>query len=128
MRAAEYVIDGGDDQTVMTVFFFPGGGGGIQANVDRWVGQMQTSADRPPETTRTVVNELPVTKIDVYGGYGGMQGQEGGGGAEGGSRMLGAIVEGPQGPVFFKLVGPEATVNLAADAFDGLIASFHTGG
>jgi hypothetical protein len=127
MRAAEYIIDGGDEETVMTVFFFPGGGGGIQANVDRWVGQMQTSEDRPPEVSRTTVNGLPVTKIDVYGGYGGMQmpGAGGGGETAGGSRMLGAIVEGPQGPLFFKLVGPESTVNLAAEAFDGLIASFH---
>jgi hypothetical protein len=127
MRAAEYAIEGGDDETVMTVFFFPGGGGGIQANIDRWVGQMQTSEDRPPEISRTTVNELPVTKIDVHGAYGGMQMPRAGGGgaAEGGYRMLGAIVEGPQGPIFFKLVGPEATVNLAAEAFDALIASFH---
>lgn len=127
MRAAEYVIDGGDETTVMTVFFFPGGGGGIQANIDRWVGQMQVSDDRPPEITRTTVDELPVTKIDVHGGYGGMQmapGEEPGG-AQGGFRMLGAIVEGPQGPVFFKLVGPQTTVDLAEEAFDGLIASFH---
>ncbi len=126
MRAAEYAIDGGDEETVMTVFFFPGGGGGIQANVDRWVGQMQTTEDRPPEVTTTTVNGLPVTKIDVHGAYGGMQMPGGGGGgAAAGARMLGAIVEGPQGPVFFKLVGPASTVNLAAEAFDGLIASFH---
>ncbi len=126
MRAAEYVIDGGDEDTVMTVFFFAGGGGGVQANVNRWVGQMQTTEERPPEISRTTVNGLPVTKIDVHGGYGGMQMPgAGGGGGGAGYRMLGAIVEGPQGPVFFKLVGPAQTVDLAAEAFDGLIASFH---
>ncbi len=126
MRAAQYGIDGGDEGTELTVFHFPGGGGGIQANIDRWVGQMRVSADRPPETTRSMVAGMQVTKIDVYGGFGGMQmpGQAGAEGADGGYRMLGAIVEGPAGPVFFKMVGPEATVNLAAEAFDGLIASF----
>jgi hypothetical protein len=127
MRAAEYVIDGGDEQSVLTVFFFPGGGGGIQANIDRWVGQMQTTEARPPEITTLEVNDLRVTKIDVHGGYGGMQmpGQAAAPPSESGFRMLGAIVEGPEGPVFFKLVGPEPIVNLAADAFETLIASFH---
>lgn len=126
MRAAQYGIEGGDAETVLTVFHFPGGGGGIQANVDRWVGQMQTTEERPAEVSRTTVAGLAVTKLDVHGGFGGMQmpGAAPAGGAEGGHRMLGAIVEGPDGPVFFKVVGPEATVDLAAEAFERLIASF----
>jgi hypothetical protein len=38
-------------------------------------------------------------------------------------RLLGAIVEAPQGNVFFKLTGPRATVAGAKDAFDGLVSS-----
>jgi hypothetical protein len=38
-------------------------------------------------------------------------------------RVLGAIAEGPVGPVFFKLVGPAATVEKAAGAFDTLVGS-----
>jgi hypothetical protein len=37
--------------------------------------------------------------------------------------MLGAIVQGPQGPVFFKLTGPVGTVRGAAKDFDALLAS-----
>jgi hypothetical protein len=40
-----------------------------------------------------------------------------------GYRLLGAIVEGPQGSVFFKLTGPENTVKSAKDGFDALLQS-----
>jgi hypothetical protein len=39
--------------------------------------------------------------------------------------MLGAIVEGPDGLVFFKLMGPADVIGAAADAFDETIASIH---
>jgi hypothetical protein len=39
--------------------------------------------------------------------------------------LLGAIAQGPSGPVFFKLIGPRASVEQARPAFDALIASLH---
>jgi hypothetical protein len=38
-------------------------------------------------------------------------------------RLLGAIVAGPQGSVFFKFTGPAKTVAAAQPEFDALIAS-----
>jgi hypothetical protein len=40
-----------------------------------------------------------------------------------GYRLLGAIVEAPQGNVFFKLTGPLATVGAAEPELDALVAS-----
>jgi hypothetical protein len=40
-----------------------------------------------------------------------------------GSRLLGAVVEGPGGPWFFKITGPAATVTAAAPAFDAMLRS-----
>jgi hypothetical protein len=37
--------------------------------------------------------------------------------------MLAAIAEGPGGPVFFKLVGPAATVARVSRAFDRMVGS-----
>jgi hypothetical protein len=37
--------------------------------------------------------------------------------------LLGAIVNGPNGDVFFKLTGPAVTVNAAAKEFDGMLGS-----
>ena len=127
MRAAEYTVNG-DESALMTVFFFgPGQGGSVQANVDRWVGQMQqpdgrNSQDVAEINTRSV-RGINVTIVDVSGTYNAsMMGapstpQEN-------QRMLGAIAEGPQGPIFFRLVGPSATIASVVDAFDGLVESF----
>lgn len=38
--------------------------------------------------------------------------------------MLGAIVETDQGPWFFKMTGPRATINAARARFDDLVGSF----
>jgi hypothetical protein len=40
-----------------------------------------------------------------------------------GYRIAGAIVEAPQGSVFFKLTGPAATVQAAKPAFDKMLQS-----
>jgi hypothetical protein len=40
-----------------------------------------------------------------------------------GYRLLGAIVEAPEGNVFFKLTGPAATVGAAQADFDALVGS-----
>jgi hypothetical protein len=40
-----------------------------------------------------------------------------------GYRMLGAIVEGPEGNVFFKLTGPAKTVATAQDEFQAMLKS-----
>ena len=41
MRTAEYFVEG-DESALMTVFYFGAGqGGSVEANVNRWVGQMQ---------------------------------------------------------------------------------------
>ena len=45
-----------------------------------------------------------------------------------GYRLLGAIVEGPNGLVFFKLVGPEKTVAGAANDFTEMLKSLKAAG
>jgi hypothetical protein len=128
MRAAEYVVEG-DESALMTVFYFGAGqGGSVQANVDRWVGQMQqpdgrSSQDVAEVSTRTI-GDIDVTIVDVSGTYNaGMMGAPSAT-PQADRRMLGAIAEGPQGPIFFRLVGSVETLARAQDAFDSLVASF----
>ena len=40
-----------------------------------------------------------------------------------GYRMLGAIVEGPQGSIFFKFTGPAKTIAANQTGFDKMLAS-----
>lgn len=129
MRAAQYEIEGakGKPSATLVVYYFgPGQGGGVQANIDRWVGQFQTPAGSKPKIEKRTVHGLPVSVVDVTGTYQAMQ-MPGApsSGPQAAQRLLGAIVEGPKGPVFFKLVGPEPVVSKAASGFDHLIASLH---
>jgi hypothetical protein len=125
MRVATYEVPGakGAEPGQCAVFYFgPGQGGGVDANVQRWAGQFK---EKPtPKQVRRTVAGVPVTRVDVAGTYlnpgGGMMQSQG---EKPGYRLLGAIVEAPEGNVFFKLTGPAATVGGAEAAFDGLVGS-----
>lgn len=126
MRNAEYFVGAGAAEAVMTVFHFPGMGGGIEENVSRWTGQFQNGEGGPADAaveTKTV-GGLEVTTIDTRGTFTNSMPMAGQAGPQGNQRMLGAIVAGPNGPVFFKLIGPEATVGTAEGAFNALVESF----
>jgi hypothetical protein len=130
MRVATYKVPGAkpDAAGECPVFFFgPGQGGSVDANLERWSRQFEGSPKAETSTRR--VNGLPVTIARISGTYlapGGpaMQSQ----GKRQGYRLLGAIVEAPEGPVFFKLTGPAATVAGAERAFESLLASLAKGG
>ncbi len=133
MRAANYTIpaaSGDSSDGEMAVYYFgPGQGGGVDANVRRWLGQF-VKADGSPMTegaadrSEQEVNGLRVTVLDVSGtylfkpfpmapratpipGY----------------RMLAAIVQGPDAPVFFKLTAPAKTAAAAEADFRKVLAS-----
>jgi hypothetical protein len=117
MRIAQAVIPGPGGAGDLAVFYFGAGGGGtVQANLDRWVNQMDSQGPKPePETFET--NGLKVTWIEVRGtlqpsgmGMGPTTPQPN-------SRLLGAVVEGPGGPWFFKATGPDATLAKERDGF-----------
>jgi len=127
MRAAEYVFpeQEGERAATMTVFFFgPGQGGSVRDNLARWVGQFQLPEGTEPNVGRREVNGMPVSTIDVTGTFTG--GDMGGpsGAPAGDQRLLGAIVEGPEGPVFFKMVGGTSLMARAETPFTELVESF----
>jgi hypothetical protein len=96
-------------------------GGTTDANIERWLGQF----DNRGKDTRTAkdIHGLKVTVVEVSGTYlgGGMMG--GASTPHAGWTLLGAIVEGPGAPYFFKVTGPTATVRSSRAAFDSLLGS-----
>ena len=126
MRDAQYAVRD-HPEAVLTVAHFPpqvGGGGGVQENLDRWTGQFREASE--PAVARREVNDLPVTTIRLAGTFVGRRGMAAGRPTPRPGYVLhGAIVEGEQGLVFFKLLGPEEAVGLAEDAFERLVASIH---
>ena len=122
MRLAQATIPGPGGSGEFAVFYFgPGGGGTVDANIDRWIGQMETQ-DRPkPETLE--IDGYKVTWIDVRGTLKPSTMGTGPSTAQANARLLGAVVEGPGGPWFFKATGPEATMAPARDAFVAMLKS-----
>lgn len=123
MRRAQYAVPGAGGDGELAVFFFGvGQGGDIDENIRRWHGQFERTDAPPTRETRTV-GTMRVTITAATGRFnaGGMTA------APAGPRddyaLLGAIVETPQGPWFFKLTGPRATITAARPAFDALVAS-----
>ena len=132
MRAAEYIFpeeEEGESPASMSVFFFGRGqGGSVQDNVDRWVRQFRqpdgSDSRQAAEITHREVNGLQVTLVRVAGIFTGGMGAGGPAPEQPDQRMLGAIAEGPEGPVFFKLTGDSAVVERAEHPFEELVESF----
>lgn len=126
MRLGTYTVAPGAECGVY--YFGQGQGGSVEANVDRWIGQFLQADGKPSKAAARIakrtVHGLPVTTVDVSGAYTGMGGPAAQPGpAVAGYRLLGAIVEGPQGSIFFKFVGPGKTIAQNQAAFDKMIAS-----
>lgn len=131
MRVAEFVVpkapgDGEDAEVI--VYFFGGSGGTVDANIDRWIGQLHqpdgsASADKARRDTQTI-NGLKVTTVDVAGTYiaevrpGATERHN-----KPGFRLRAAVVETPRGPYYIKMTGPAKTVAAADADFNKLLAS-----
>jgi hypothetical protein len=124
MRLAEAEVPGPGGPGLLTVFFFgPGGGGGVEANLERWVGQMEAAPGSTPTRDSFETGGFTVSTVAVEGIL--LPSRMGGGPTEPvpGSQLFGAVIEGPGGPWFFKLTGPDATVAAAADDFRSMLRS-----
>lgn len=131
MRVGQYQLpaaEGDTEAASLVVFFFgPGQGGSVQANLDRWIGQIQqpdggSSKDKAKTETLTV-NGMKVTLLDVTGGYAGGDMGRAPTQAKGNYRMRAGVIESPGGAYFVKLVGPEKTVGKWDDSFMAFIKS-----
>lgn len=131
MRVAQYQLpaaEGDTEAASLVVFYFGAGqGGSVQANLDRWMGQLQQpnggSSKDTAKTETLTVNGMKVTLLDVRGTYGG--GDMGGGSAQPkpNYRMRAGVIESPKGAYFVKLTGPEKTVSKWDDSFIAYVNS-----
>ena len=134
MRVAEFVIpraSGDAEDAEAIVYFFGGTGGSVEANITRWIGQIQqpdgsSSAAKATRDTQTI-NGLKVATVDVSGTY---VAEMRPGAAEHynkpGFRLRAAVVETPRGPYYIKLTGPAKTVAAADADYKALLASLKT--
>ena len=126
MRAATYRVpspkEGVDPGDCGVFYFGKGQGGTVEENLNRWISQFEKGGKH--EVSSKDVNNLKVTTIRVTGTYLApsgpmMESQD----KKAGYKLLGAIVEGPEGLVFFKFTGPAQTVDANEAIFSQLVES-----
>jgi hypothetical protein len=123
MRKATYKVPaapGDVDEGEMAVFYFRGEGGGTEANIQRWIGQFPDAKPEDAKRSQRTVSGLKQTIVDLEGTYSsGMPGAPATPKSQ--YRLIGAVVETPAGPYFFKLTGPKKTVEAARGAFFSML-------
>jgi len=133
MRVAQYRLskpEGDNDDASLVIYHFGAAQGGTtQANVDRWIGQMQqTDGSESKDKARTenlTINGLRVTTVDVTGTYTAEM-SPGSGDRHNNSdyRLRAAVIETPKGNYFVKLVGPVKTIARWDQSFKDYLNSF----
>jgi hypothetical protein len=130
MRKFQYglskVAGDGEDGELVVFYFGPGQGGSVEANIERWIGQISqpdgSSSKDKAKTNKKEIGGMPVTLVDVSGTY--SAGMMSNAPPRQGYRMLAAVAETTEGPWFFKLTGPEKTISKWSSSFDQFIGSF----
>lgn len=129
MRAADFILVGKGGEAELIVYYFGNAGAGsIDDNVNRWLDQFQQPDGKPSREVakieKTKFGGQDATYVSLTGRYVN-QGMPGGGGPvdKPDQALLAAIVASPQGPYYFKLVGPKDTVDGNAKAFRTMLDS-----
>lgn len=130
MRVAEIVLPGkqGEQPELIIYFFGATGAGTVDANMDRWLGQIQQPDGKPSRDVakleKTKFGGQDATFVSVSGRYvaaampGATDAVD-----KADQTLLGAIVGSPAGPYYFKLVGPKATVDASTATFKKMLES-----
>jgi hypothetical protein len=130
MRIAEFVIPrspGDAEDAELVIYYFGTGAGTVDANVNRWLGQIHSDGSATNgdarRSTQTVTG-LQVTLVDAAGTY---VAEVRPGATEHynkpGFRLRAAVVETPRGPYYIKMTGPAKTMGAADDDFAAFLGS-----
>ncbi len=118
MRAAQAKIPGPAGDALLVVFWFgPGQGGGVEANIRRWIAQVEPDPGARPRREDFPVGPFRVHVVEVAGAYRAAREEGGPGRPLARTALLGAVVEGEGGPWFFKVTGPRPTVEANRETF-----------
>ena len=131
MRIAQFAVPraaGDSADAELVVYYFGGSGGTVDANIERWLGQMQQPDGKPSSAVAKrdarTVNGLKVTLVDVSGTY--VAEMTPGAKERHNSpnfRLRAAVIETSNGPYFIKLTGPAKTVAAADKTFEAFLSS-----
>lgn len=133
MRVAQYKLpktEGDPEDASLVLYFFgANSGGSVQANLERWISQIE-QPDGSPSTSKAKtetleINSLKATTIDLAGTY--IAETAPGSGTrhnKPGYRLRAAVIETPKGAFYVKLVGPARTIDHWDKTFVSYLRSF----
>jgi hypothetical protein len=133
MRVAQFKLpkaDGDNEDAGLVLYYFGANqGGSAEANIDRWISQIQqsdgSSSKDKAKTESLTVNGVKITAIDVSGRYTAEMAPGSGKFYDNANyRLRAAVIETPKGNYFLKLVGPAKTVGRWEQSFTDYIKSF----
>jgi len=133
MRVAQYKLPkaegDSEDASLVVSFFGATQGGAAQANIDRWISQMQqpdgSSSKDKAKTETATIHGLKVTTVDVAGTYTAeMAPGTGNQRNDANYRLRAAVIETPKGNYFLKLFGPAKTMGRWEQSVTDFVKSF----
>jgi len=111
-----------------TVFHFgAGGGGGVEANIERWISQMELDAGSEPSREDFAQGDLHVYWVSAAGilkasRIGSFPRTD-----QPDYQLFGAVVVGEGGPWFLRLIGPRAALTTQRQAFRDMLGRLRVG-
>ncbi len=130
MRAAQFTwSEKSGEQAELVVFYFgEGGAGGVEANLDRWLGQISQPDGKPSKSVakieKTKIATQDATIVSVSGRLTTQQMPGGPAPVDMADAMLlAAIVNSPTGPYYLKATGSKKTVEANNAKFRAMLAS-----
>ena len=126
MRAAQFGVMGKGGKPVGECVFFyfgPGQGGGVQANVQRWLGQFAPEPKPKQKVEETKIGGTPAVYVFCEGTF--MSGPPFGGTkvAKPNYAMVAAVLGTKPGYIFVKMTGPKEAIDSAKVDFKKMIES-----
>lgn len=127
MRAAQWKVPaakGSEDAELVAFYFGPKGAGTVAENIQRWAEQFDVNGQpaQVKKSTRTVAG-APATLVELEGRFVAAMTP---GSDEKNDKpdhmMLGVIVETKDGPYYYKLTGPKATVQGVRTQFAAMVS------
>jgi len=125
MRKAQFALpsqeEDAEDAEMVVFYFGTGNAGSVDANLDRWRGQMKGAEG---DTQKGTAHGMVVTTLDVRGAYVTSMGPRmQPGQTKPDFRMIASIIESPAGAYYFKLTGPQNTIEHWQSSFTQFISS-----
>src|ERR1700677_3413658 len=116
----------GESGEVVAYFFGPGVGGNAKDNIEAWISTMLTAEGHPAaaEQKHHTTNGLKISQVVIFGTYNQVVSMPG---VPPQPKMnyglLGAVVENPQGNIYWRFTGPEALITATLPLFNKVIDS-----